>query len=348
MKKNYWLIIIFLLLGGLTTWYLMDGKNETSSSNFGWDRDFKVEDPGEIQKIFIAKRDGTTTTLERRRDHWMVNGTYKASPNVMENLLETVTQLELKYVPPAAAIGNIVREMGARGIKVEIFNKAGKKIKAYYVGGVTADARGTHMIQEGSEQPMVMALPSMDGQIRTRYGLTGDSWRDRTVFGYRPGDIDAVSIEYPMQRNKSFKLKRVGRDFEVAPFYDNTPVIDRPVDKASVEAFLTGFKSLVAENFVNESTKKDSLSQLIPFSVISVTDTKGEQRIASLTQMYRIDAATGERKTDFIERYHAFLNSGDLMLVQHRVFQKIFWPYESFFQKKTGKTGKSERMRDMR
>ncbi|TAK37100.1 MAG: DUF4340 domain-containing protein [Saprospiraceae bacterium] len=337
MKKNYWLIIIFLLLGGLTTWYFLDGKSGTSSSNLGWDRNFKVEDPGEIQKIFIAKRNGITTTLERQGDHWMVNGTYKASPNVMENLLKTMTQLELKYVPPAAAISNIVSELGARGIKVEIFNKAGEKIKAYYVGGVTADARGTYMIQEGSEQPMVMALPMMDGQIRTRYDLTGDSWRDRTVFSYQPKDISAVSIEYPMQRNKSFKLKRVGNSFEVTPFYDNTPVINRPVDKSSVEAFLMGFKSLVAENFVNESTKKDSLSRLVPFSVISVTDSKGEQRIASLTQMYRIDAATGERKADIVERYHAFVNSGDLMLVQHRVFQKIFWPYEAFFQKEKGR-----------
>jgi len=337
MKKNYWLIIIFLLFGGLTTWYFLDGKSGTSSSNLGWDRNFKVEDPGEIQKIFIAKRNGITTTLERQGDHWMVNGTYKASPNVMENLLKTMTQLELKYVPPAAAISNIVSELGARGIKVEIFNKAGEKIKAYYVGGVTADARGTYMIQEGSEQPMVMALPMMDGQIRTRYDLTGDSWRDKTVFSYQPKDIGAVSIEYPMQRNKSFKLKRVGNSFEVTPFYDNTPVINRPVDKSSVEAFLMGFKSLVAENFVNESTKKDSLSQLVPFSVISVTNSKGEQRIASLTQMYRIDTATGERKADIVERYHAFLNSGDLMLVQHRVFQKIFWPYEAFFQKEKGR-----------
>ncbi len=335
MKKNYWLLLIFLLLGGLTTWYLMGGKSDTTSSNFGWDRDFKVKDPHEIQKIFIAKRDGVTTTLERQGDHWTVNGGYKASENVMKNLLETVTNLELKYVPPAAANGNIVREMGTRGIKVEIFNKAGEKLKAYYVGGVTADARGTYMLQVGSEQPMVMALPMMDGQIRTRYDLTGDNWRDRTVFSYDPDEIDAVSIEYPMQRNKSFKLKRMHKGFKVTPFYDNTKATDRPLDEASVEAFLTGFQSLVAENFVNETSNKDSLSQLVPFSVISVTNTKGEQRVASLAPMYRINAATGDRKTDIIERYYAFVNTGDLMLVQHRVFQKIFWPYESFFQEKT-------------
>lgn len=317
-------------------WYLLGNKND-ETSGLGWDRNFKVEKPDEIHKIFIAKRDGTTTTLERQGDHWMVNGIYKASPNVMENLLEAITKLELKYVPPAAAIDNIVREMGARGIKVEIFNKAGKKIKGYYVGGVTADARGTYMIMEDSEQPMVMSLPMMDGQIRTRYDHPVDRWRDRTVFSYRLEDIEAVSIEYPLQRNKSFKLERAGKAFKVTPFYDNTPVIEKPVDKASVEAFLTGFKSLVAENYVNDTPGRDSLSRQIPFSVISVTDTKGEQRIASLAPMYRINAATGDRKTDIVERYYAFLNSGDLMLVQQRVFQKIFWAYDSFFQKEPEK-----------
>lgn len=72
MKKNYWLIAIFLLLGGATAWYFGGGK-QSSNSTLGWDRLFKVEEQ-DIQKIFIAKRTGETTTIERDGGGWKVNG----------------------------------------------------------------------------------------------------------------------------------------------------------------------------------------------------------------------------------------------------------------------------------
>ncbi len=331
MKKNYWLLLIFIVLGSATTWYVLT-QNKGETTTLGWDRKFKVENPEEIHKIFIAKRTGETTTLERSGKDWIVNGTSKASPNAMENLLEAITNVELKFVPPQKSVGNIVKELAARGIKVEIYNKKGDPMKVYYVGGVTADARGTIMIMENSEQPMVMEIPQMEGQIRTRFDLLGDDWRDRSVFAYQPDEIQAVSIEYPKQRNKSFKLSRKGGSFAVTPFYDNVPPINRAVDEAGVEAFLVGFKSLVAEAFENNYAKKDSVSQTIPFAVISVTDTEGKERIASFYPTYRNDTQTGDRRTNFVERYFAAINNGDWMLVQHRVFEKVFWPYDAMFE----------------
>ncbi|GAB4257796.1 MAG: hypothetical protein Kow0027_25150 [Saprospiraceae bacterium] len=330
MNRNKWLLIIFVLLALATGWYFY-GKGGPTESTLGWDRNFKVENEDEIYKIFIARRDSITTTLERQGDHWIINGKYKARPNAMHNILEAVTKLELQYVPPKAAYDNIVREMAARGIKVEVYGKSGKLLKSYYVGGVTADARGTYMLMEGSEQPMVMGLHNMEGQIRTRYDMVGDDWRDRTVFGYKADDIQAVSIEYPTNKNKSFKLRREGNDYVVEPFYENQLRIDQPVDKASVEAFLYNFESLIAENFINDQPNKEELNELLPFAIVSVTDKDGNERKVKFTPKHRINAATGERKTDIVERYYLFLNDGDLMLGQHRVFQKIFWPYDAFF-----------------
>ena len=330
MKKNYWLIAIFLLLGGATAWYFFTQKSGETST-LGWDRKFKVENRDDIQKIFIAKRTGENTTFERSGDHWVVNGDSKASPNAMENLLEAVTTLELKYVPPATATTNVVKELAARGIKVEIFNKSGNKIKAYYVGGTTPDARGTYMILENAEQPMVMEIPAMEGQIRTRYDLTGDDWRDKTVFGYQPEQIQSVTVEYPQQRNKSFRLEREGSDFKILPFYGNTPPINRQVDKAGVEKFLVNFESLVAESYFNNYSKKDSIRQTIPFSIVAVSDIKGAEHKAAFYPTYNIDSKTGQRTSDIVERYYADVDSKDWMVTQHRVFQQIFWPYDAFF-----------------
>ncbi len=329
MKKNYWLVAIFVLLGGATAWYYLSGKKDAKST-LGWDRIFKVEEAN-IQKIFIAKRTGETTTLEREGDHWMVNKQSRSSKNAMENVLEAITQMELQSVPPAGATNAVVKELATRGIKVEVYGKNDKKLKAYYIGGVTADARGTYALQDGSEQPMVVQIPQMSGQIRTRFDLTGDDWRDRNVFLYKPEEIEAVSIEYPQQRNKSFKLKRSGNNWDIQPFYDNVPPIGRSVSTGRVEGFLVGFDGLMAEAFENQFVQKDSVRQQIPFAVVSVTEKNGKERKAAFYPTFRKDKNTGEQRSVVVERYFTDTNSGDWMLTQHRVFEKIFWPYDAFF-----------------
>ncbi len=332
MNNNRILLVIFILLGTASAWYLYRNL-QGSDTALGWDRKFKVENPEEIGKIFLAKRTGETTTIERNGNEWKVNGRYKASPNAVENLLEAVTQVELKFVPPVKAVENFGRELAARGIKVEVYDRRNRLLKAYYVGGVTQDARGTVMLMENSDQPMVVEIPQMEGQIRTRYDLTGDKWRDRTVFGYQdPDRIRQVSVAYPQQRNKSFVLDKEAGRYSVRPFYDNVPPLDRPVSPASAEAYLFQFRSLMAEAFENNMTGKDSIRQTVPFAVISVTDDQGSVRTATLFPTYRNDAFSGERPTDIVERYYADLNTGDWMLVQHHVFQKIFWPYESLLE----------------
>jgi hypothetical protein len=332
MKKNYLLLLVFLLLGAGTAWYLIT-KDKGQSSTLGWDRNFRVAE-NDIHKIFLAKRSGETTVFERKGNYWEVNGQSRASANAVENLLEAVTKVELLFVPPKNSTDGIAREMAARGIKVEVYGKSGDKLKTYYVGGVTPDARGTYMLMEGSEQPMAVGIPNMEGQIRTRYDLVGDDWRDKTVFGYEYDDIQAVSVEYPLQRNKSFRLKKSGGNFEVEPFFENTPAINRPLDKSNAEAYLLNFKSLMAESFENNYAKKDSIRQVIPFSVVTVTDKRGNDRKAAFYQASAVnieDPNTGATTKVVVERYFADLNTGDFMLVQDRVFKQIFWAYEAFF-----------------
>ncbi|MCB9341460.1 MAG: DUF4340 domain-containing protein [Lewinellaceae bacterium] len=333
MKKNYLLLAIFLVLGAGTAWYLI-GSSKDEKTTLGWDRKFKVENQEEIQKIFIAKRNGVTTTLEREGDRWRVNKDNYANPYVMESLLEAICHVELKFVPPKNSLPKIVGDLASTGIKVEIFNKKGDKIKAYYVGGVTSDTRGTYFILENAEQPMAVEIPMMEGQIRTRYELEGDEWRDKTVFSYKPEEIAAVSIEYPKQRSKSFKLKKDGSDYTVVPFYDNVPPVKEPASKDRAAYFLEGFDRLIAENYINHYSKQDSIRSLVPFAVVTVETTAGQEKKATFYESYKINSTTGTRSSDFIERYYTDVSTGDFMLTQHHVFSKIFWPYEGFFEAK--------------
>ena len=339
MTRTLILLVLVLLLGGGTFWFLSN-KEDEKTTLAGWDRDFSVENVDAIQKIFLADRYNERVTLERKKDYWIYNGEYRANPNVVENLLDAIRRVEMKYKPPKNAVKPMIESLATEGIKVEIYNKKDELIKAYYVGGATADERGTYMIRDGAEEPYVVHIPSWEGNLRFRYNLRGANWRDKTIFQADMGEIQAVSVEYPKQRNRSFRLEKDGSDYAITPFFDINQPTNRPYKKGSAEQYLIGFeKPMIAEGFENRNPKRDSVIQTVPFSVVTITKKDSSQIAARFFPIYvqgEIDPKTNTYLTaGSIERYFVEITeeeTSSFMLVQHRVFQRAFWAYEFFFQ----------------
>lgn len=333
MKKTLTLLIVFLVIGGFT--FYLTSKKDTKTTILTEARNFAVADIGQVHKIFIADRNGKNITLERKTGYWQLNGKNRANPNSVSNLLNTIQKLKIKYTPPRAAIKNIINDIATNNIKVEIYNQSGKKIRGYYVGGVTNDELGTHMIKEEEEEPFVTYVPGFEGSLRVRYMTEEMDWRDKAIFQERLADIESVSIEYPKQKNKSFKIEKVGQTYTILPFYENTPKINRPVAQGQIEKYLIGYERLVAENFANHYEERDSIEQLLPFSIIRLKTTNAEEKVVKLHpivkrtkegQMIISDSGTG-----IIEKYFADVDGADFMLIQQLVFGKILWGYENFY-----------------
>lgn len=335
MKNTIILLSLFILLGGGTYFYLNHTPKKASSKRLGMN--FHVDDVKSIHKIFLADRSGKKVILERKEDYWLYNGKVKARPNAVDNLLDAIKRVRMKYIPPAAAVPNAVKTLGASGIKVELYDKENQPIKVYYVGGMTSDERGTYMIMENSEQPYVTYIPSWEGGLRARYWFRNMDWEDRAIFSYKPDEIKAISVEYPQQKSLSFKLEKKGRAFEITPFYDITPKITRPYKKGSAEQYILGFRSMAAESILRNASEKDSIVQLVPFSIVRVTDHKNQE----FTVHFHPQTPEGAKgptidgitpATTSIFRYFANCSNGNFMLVQNRVFKNAFWSYESFFE----------------
>jgi len=324
------LLFILLFLAALSGLLLLRNPNASSSMK-RWDLQFKVEDAASIQKIFLADRMGVTTTLERSGEGWIYNGKYPANPNVMKNLLDAITRVELQFIPPGAAIKNMVEDLATRGVKVEVYDKKNKLLKAYYVGGTTPDERGTYMIMEGAEQPYVMELPHMVGALNVRFSLKGDQWRDKTVFRMKPSEISYVSVEYPKNKNRSFVLEKKGGEFEVRPFYEITPRIDAPYKKGSAEAYLQRFERIIAEAFENENPNRQDFQQRVPFSVITVRTEAGEEQTLRLhpaiSRNRFMDTPPPEYEHFLIEVYPG----DDFILMQNLIIERLHWGYDFFF-----------------
>jgi hypothetical protein len=328
-RKTGLLAGLFLLLGLSAYLVTVFKKNDTGSHNTP-DKDFAIKNIGEVTKIFLVDRNNQTATLEYKNGGWVYNGQYRARPTAVEMLLSTMAKVNVWYTPPKIAETNMIKSLGAEGIKVEAYDRSGKKIKSYYVGGVTNDEMGTFMIMDGASQPYVVHIPGFTGQLRVRYMLGDDLWRDRTVFWEKPEDIQSISVEYPQQRSESFRLEKVSTgEYTVQPFYATTAPSKRPQRKGVPEGYILQFENVGAESLENQHPQRDSIRALVPFAIITVGKTNGAVKKVRFWPN-EVQYSSAEQR-EMVIRYFTDVNEQDFLLTQHRVFGPVFRGYSFFF-----------------
>jgi hypothetical protein len=332
MKRTLLLAVLFLALGG-GAWYALNKKSQ-SGSRTSPDMNFAVTNTGDIYKIFLADRNGRTATLERKEDYWLYNGKARARSTAISTLLETIAHVNVWYVPPKAAEQSMIRSLASEGIKVEIYDKSNKLMKSYYVGGVTNDEHGTYMMMEGAQQPYVVHDPSFIGQLRVRYLLGDDEWMDRVIFREKPDEIQLVTVEYPQRKSESFRLEKVGEtEYSVTPFHNTTPASKQPLRKGVPEAYLLGFEKLGAEGFETNHPDRDSIVNLVPFTIITVKKTNGEEK---QVRFWPVEIRQTREGMPYVHRYFAEVDRRDFLLIQEMVFAPVFRGYSFFFENAPG------------
>lgn len=335
MNRTVLLSLIVVVLGAGAWWAVRTGNNGEITSVVGADREFAVP-KDQVYKVFIADRKGNKSTLTRTPKGWMYNEKYKARPDAINNLLDAIDQVQMQFKPTEAAVPHMVNSLATNGLKVEIYGKDNNLLKAYYIGGATNDEMGTYIILEGANQPYVAELSAWKGNIRFRYNLTGDDWRDRTVFDQKYDEIASVSLEYPAIQDKSFVIKYNGDAGAVTPFYPFTPPIQRPIRKASMDAYRGNFEKIIAASFNNKHNDKATVSKQVPFAIITVEEKSGERQSLKLYPIYPetyTDPKTGTTiQPEEITGYYAVTEAGDFMMMQNQIVEKILWGYDYFFE----------------
>jgi Domain of unknown function (DUF4340) len=339
MKNTLILLLVLLLLGGVAYMSAKKEKAELKTSVAADDRKFAIKDIDNIGKIFWADRKGKSNTLTRTKGSkdWVLNGKYKARLFAVETMLSTFKNVEMAFIPPQNSIPNIVETLGAHGIKVEVYDFDNNKMKSFYVGGTTNDEEATYLIMEGAEQPYAMKVPTMVGGLRSRFTLDLEEWRDKDIIDIPIKDITYVSVEYPMQKNKSFILEKTAGAYSVRPFYETTPKKTTPLIKGIADTYLSTYESFIAENFINSHKHRDSISQMLPFAILTVKDKKGDAQSIRFHPLRNLGAdglpLKDAKVTDdtAVERYHADHSRGDYYLIQQRLIGKAFWDYAHFF-----------------
>lgn len=314
------------------------------------DKDFAVQDTASITKIFLADKKNRTILLERMQDgSWLLNNSFLARKSGIDIMLETMKNLVAKYPVPNSAHNNIVAQMAASSIKVEVYQevyrvdlfnwiklfKHEKLTKTYYVGGATPDNMGTFMLMEGSDIPFVIQLLGLRGYVATRYSPDEKDWRDHTIFKTKLYDIQSVKMEIPGDPENSYKV--INNDDEIVLYQLSSNQKMPGFDTLKVLNYLTSFADLRYEEFLDDVNprRQDSIVNSIPAHIITLVDNNGDTT-AIKTFLKPNDEDVIDIDGNFmisdVDRLYASINDEkDFVLIQYFVFDKVLRPL-SFFR----------------
>lgn len=345
MKRNRIAVILVILLGSASFWYMMNSRKSTLNAEM---RNFAVADTASINKIFLADKEGHEITLERdSTGKWVLDGKYGVRMDALQTLLETIKRVDVKEPVGKKAQDNIIKRIAGKAVKCEIYQNS-ILTKAYYVGTETQDNTGTYMIMidpetmKTAEKPFVTYIPGFEGYLTTRYFTEEKGWRDRTIFKYIPSDIKSVKMETPFTPEKGYEVIVNGmNDYQVNSLADNKPL--QGVDPLAVKQYLSYFQVLTFESFEVDINDKqiDSVEKCQPINIITVTDNKGNvNKVKFFARAPKKDAidATGKPLQFDTERMDALMNNGkDFVMVQYYTFGKVMPPAD-YFQKGKSQT----------
>ena len=337
MNRTLILLLAVLILGGVA-WFALSGREAGSSVSLAEnDRQFAYPAMEDVDRIFIADREGHQVNLTRGGvTGWLADGK-PANDNVMKNLLAVLRGMDIRTLPTRKAIPNMIDNLSAQGIRVQLYGKSGQELRDYYIGGPTSDEKGVFAIMDGSENPYVVHLPNFTGNIRTRFNHWGDEWRDRIYFRVDPDKVTSFSIDYPRQQDKSFRLERSGDGFLLSPLYD-TGQQPRQVSRGQAERALAKYEKYYVNRYENRDTETIAEARNFqPFATISITQEGEAPKVMEIFPRYQHktfsnDAKSGESIVNGgLDAFTAFINDReDWVLLNVETTQPLLVSYDSF------------------
>lgn len=346
-KKNSIYLLVLVVLG-IAAYLLM---NKNTKGTMGDLKAFAIEDTTQIEKVSITNKAGAQVILTKdtMEGWWMVNNRFHARKALISLIMEAFQRMEVKAPVPTPAVENILKSMSSSATRVDVFGKDGEVLKSFYLGGTTQDDLGTYMLLSGEEKPQVVHLPGFNGYISARFFVRPIDWKDATVFGMAPQELDWISLKYTNDLKASFKVKLIGDEVaQITNFAGDTA--KENVDGKFFRNYLTKYRSVEYETLMDTSylslSEMDSVRNSKPYCVVTVMDKKGKEHEAVLylfpeavrkqfAGSFPIYSKSGQPILSESERLYCLLKeSNELTVVQNYSFRNILVTYNDFFAPK--------------
>lgn len=328
MKKNSILLLIVVVLAAVAYWLYTGRESGTISEEM---RDFAVKDTGSIVKIFMADKAGNQVLLEKKNpDEWSLNSKFLARPDAISTLLTTIHDVRVKSPVSKAAYNNIIKNLAATGVKVEMYSAAGL-IKTIYVGGPDPEQTGTFMYVEGAPAPFVTHIPGFEGYLTPRYFVREEDWRVKNVFRLNYNQLESLMVVDRERPGFAFTIARNDdNDFDLIDAGGNSV---SGVSQDKVINYLQAFGYLNYEREENtlSAVQADSMLATEPFRTIRLQERGGKSTFLELWRRPITERTINKEREDGfkypydIDRMTGRLNNDtSLIVVQYFSFERLF------------------------
>ncbi len=144
-----------------------------------------------------------------------------------------------------------------------------------------------------------------------------NAWRDKIIFNLTPQEINSVNVVSESGKHSSFTIKNNNGNLILSNYHGEIINTKQEI----LMAYLTNFRNINCENF-----KGDEIAERIKiakklYSLI-VTRQSGVDSL-EIYQMREKAKLRTQEENYTVERMYAVLNSGDVMLIQNYVFNKL-------------------------
>ncbi len=314
-KKNI-LLVLFSIIGIVLILKTINNRTIEKSQV----KDFHIEDTSSIVKIFLSDRKGNNIVLEKSNNKWYANNKYKVRKDAIQTLLYTIRNIRIQQPLPNSYYETVIKNMSTSGVKVEIYTNNKKPKISYTIGGTTPSQLGNYMILNNEKEIFTVELPGFNGYLSPRYGIQANSidinsWRSTEIFDIKPKHINNIRLNNIKIPNNSFTIKKDSLSNYNLFNQKNKQVYSNPL---KLIKYLNSFRYINCEAFRDEEKNFDKKNIIYELSIQhnSKFDTL---RIYEIIKNKKI-----EKEENYnVKRLHAKLNSGDLMLIQEYVFNKL-------------------------
>jgi len=338
MGKTIIYLLLLVILGAGVYYFVLSEKTPFRKTEAA----FTIRDTGRIGKMFLAKTNGESITLQRTDSGWILNGVYKARMSNVNGLLRTLRQQEALYPVSESQHNSVIKALAGSSVKVELYDRSGNKINAFYVGKAAYNYSGTYMLQEGAKRPYVVQIPNFHGYLTPNYSTDFTDWRDRTVINLPPEQVKSFSIRYTEEPLNSFTIDYSEEKPQVR--VDPNLNFPTPLNERRAKVYQKYFTDIYAEGYLNGIEDMDSIIASVPkFCDMEVVAKNGWKQHIQIFKMplnkRSKNLATADEDDYDIDRFYGVINGGkDTVLLQAFTFDKFFRRAYEFYESDQAQT----------
>ncbi len=329
-KASSIVVIVVLLILAVVSIFIYKSKHSSTTVDEEA-RNFKFKDTAAITKIFIADKEGNSSTVVRTSKGWIVNDKFPCRSDAILNILEAIKHVEVKMPVPKTGKEGVLKYMASTAIKVEIYS-ADNLVKQFYVGHPSQDSEGTYMLLSDPEtgknykDPFMCFIPGFKGYLKPRFIANENDWRDRIVLNYIPPQIRQIKVQHFNMPDSSFTIEL---NSTTSFSLKNSKNVEIPFDEMKMKQYLAYFQNISYEVLITNKNKKltDSLALNKPFCLISITTTGFKTDEYKFYNKQPVGDVIPEHgviyQVDPDRLYLRFANDKEWALIQYFVFGKL-------------------------